>query len=62
MSDSARNTKEAIARAKPQLQLLEQLDQFESEFRLIETEYRQRREEIKCHLEELGKLPPLLTE
>ena len=53
MSNQTEIIRTQLEKTRTQLRLLQELDQLESEFRLIETEYRQRLELLKNKLAEL---------
>ena len=62
MSNQTEIIRTHLERTRSQLQLLQELDQLESEFRLIETEYRQRVEQLKIKLSEFYSCESLMLE
>jgi hypothetical protein len=60
MQNQTTNTKLRIEKNRTEFDLLQQLDLLESEFRLIENEYRKRHEELICRLEMLNKQDTIL--
>ena len=54
MQNQETNVKKEIANAKERLELLEDLDLLESEFRLIQNEYLQRRRDLEMRLAKLA--------
>ena len=64
MQNSKTDIRAQIERTRSRLNALFELDQLESEFRLIENEYRERREVILAKIRETGDeeaIPALLT-
>ncbi len=53
MENSKSSTREAIIKTKIQLQLLEELELLDSEFRLIENEYLQRTRHLEQRLKSI---------
>jgi predicted nuclease with TOPRIM domain len=53
MSDQATNVKGEIEKTKERLEVLEEIDLLESEFRLIRNEYFQRKHHLESRLEKL---------
>lgn len=54
MQNQKKSTRQAIEQTKTRLDLLEELDLLESEFRLIENEYTKRRGHLENRLKELN--------
>lgn len=57
MSNQASDVRNEIKTAKERLELLEELELLESEFRFIENEYHQRREQLERRLSHLNSIP-----
>ena len=53
MENSKSSTREAIIKVKNRLQILEELELLDSEFRLIENEYVQRKRHLEQRLKSL---------
>lgn len=53
MQNSPKNTRQEIEQTKSRLELLEEIDLLDSEFRLIENEYTQRRQHLEERLRRL---------
>ena len=61
MQNQTTNTKHRLEKNRTEFELLQQLDLLESEFRLIENEYRQRHQELSSKLAMLENQSEVLT-